>query len=63
MKRVYTQPEAELIVFDVNDVQMLTLKKSEAKADLKKDSFSQGTNGGFNWDSNQNGMGYKGFGN
>ena len=53
MKRVYTQPEAELIVFDVNDVQMLTLKKSGHK-NLTEDSFS--SVGGFNWDSKANGI-------
>lgn len=57
MKRVYTQPEAELIVLDVNDVQMLTLKYSEHKKDLTQDGFG----GGFGWDSKINGMGYEGF--
>ncbi len=56
MKRVYTQPEAELIVLDVNDVQMLTLKYSEQKTDLTKDGF----NGGFGWDK-ENGIGAESF--
>ena len=56
MKRVYTQPEAELIVLDVNDVQMLTLKYSEQKTDLTKDGFD----GGFGWDK-ENGIGASSF--
>lgn len=59
MKRVYTQPEAELIVFDVNDVQMVTLEQSEEKASLKNDSFD-GV-GGFNWDSSVNGTKARSF--
>ena len=58
MKREYTQPKAELIVFDVNEVQMLKLIKSGHK-ELTKDSF----NGGFNWDSNENGLNNRAFGN
>ena len=56
MKRVYTQPEAELIVLDVNDVQMVTLSLSEQKTDLTKDGF----NGGFGWDK-ENGTGASSF--
>lgn len=46
MKRVYTQPEAELIVLDVNDVQMATLSLSEEQRGLTHDGF----NGMFGWD-------------
>lgn len=53
MKRVYTQPEAELIVLDVNDVQMLQLLNSEQKGALTNDSFAG--IGGFGWDSKING--------
>ena len=62
MKRVYTQPEAELIVFDVNDVQMGLIEISDQKASLKKDSFA-GDDGvsGFNWDSSVNGTKAKSF--
>lgn len=46
MKRVYTQPEAELIVLDVNDLQVMMLKYSEQKGALTNDGFG----GGFGWD-------------
>ena len=48
MKRVYTQPEAELIVLDVNDLQVMMLKYSEQKGALTNDSFAG--IGGFGWD-------------
>lgn len=31
MKKEYTEPKAELIAFDINDVLMLSLKDSEGK--------------------------------
>ena len=46
MKRVYTQPEAELIVLDVNDVQVMMLTLSGEEGALTKDSFG----GMFGWD-------------
>lgn len=59
MKRVYTQPEAELIVLDVNDVQVMMLTLSGEEGALTQDSFAG--IGGYGWDSKINGMGYEGF--
>lgn len=51
MKRVYTQPEAELIVLDVNDLQVMMLSLSDEKGGLAQDSFGNM----FGWDSKING--------